>query len=187
MYGYIHTVSGLNADFLLYKSVNFQFKLKRKYTMSITKKKTAKIAAPKLPSTIVPSDWKKATIRFSKKWKDSLTDKPGSAYYFIQLGQKDESIADFKADDGSTIPLGFSRNFIGKQEDRDKLPLLQFNGGKKMYDMLKEKMPELMVNCNPEYKDKYFMPISRFNKYVAEGNVVLSSDDMQQVANQLPS
>ena len=155
--------------------------------MASPKKKTAKIAAPKLPSTIVASDWKKGTIRFSKKWKDSFTDKPGSAYYFIQLGQKDEAVTEYETDDGAKTELSVTRQWFPKPEERDNLPVIQFNGGKPIFKMLEKKMPELMINCNPEYKDKFFMPISRYNKYISEGNVVLSSDDMQQVANQLPS
>ena len=46
--------------------------------MSESKKKPT---LPKLPATIVQDDWKLAECRWSKKWVDTKTNKPGSAFY----------------------------------------------------------------------------------------------------------
>ena len=152
--------------------------------MSANKKKST---APKLPTTIVKEDWKKGEIRFSKKWKDSFTNKPGSAYYFIPTGQRDVSSAQFKTDDGSNQSFGFTRNFFAKPEERDNLPVLQFDGGRPIFEMLKEKMPELMINCNKDYNGKFYMTVEQYNKYINDDKVVPSDEFMTTMDTSSPS
>ena len=124
----------------------------------------------KLDSTpINPADWREGTKRYSKKWADTKTGKAGSAYYFIPTGSSQEYEQEFKTDDGSTTSVSYERVFFGKPEDRAKLPCLRFNGAKVVLDILPD---TVMVNCNPEFSGRPFMPISVFNDKIKQGLVV---------------
>ena len=121
------------------------------------------------PTPIIVADWKVGTKRYSKKWKDSKTGKAGSAYYFIPTGSSQEYEQEFKTDDGATTSVSYERVFFGKPEDREKLPCLRFNGAKVVLDILPD---TVMVNCNPEFSGRPFMPISVFNDKIKQGLVV---------------
>ena len=155
--------------------------------MSNSTKKPIKPAVPKLPATIVQTEWKKGEIRFSKKWAASKTGKEGSAYYFIPTGQKDESSFSFKTDDGATKQFGITRNFFAKPEERDNLPVIQFDGGRPVFDKLEKEMPVLYINCNKDYKGFFYMSPERFQRYIDEGKVVLSNTDMASVDTSVPN
>ena len=111
-----------------------------------------------------------------------VTGKRGSAFYLIQTGSSHESVADFTDEDGKKISLTANLVFFGKAEDRDKLPSLQFNGGKAVHNILPDTM---MVNINPKYAGaKRYMPVDIFEKEVAQGNVITEAVD---TSVQLPS
>ena len=151
--------------------------------MSESKKKPT---LPKLPATIVQDDWKLAECRWSKKWVDTKTNKPGSAFYYINLGHSDASTMQFETDDGSTMEIGINRVWIPKKEEKETLPSLQFNGGRPVYLKMKEKMPELYVNINREYKGFMFMTKAKFEEYQTKGKVVLTSQ-IQQMDTSSPN
>ena len=126
--------------------------------------------AKKLDATpINPADWREGTKRYSKKWADTKTGKAGSAYYFIPTGSSQEYEQEFKTDDGATTSVTYERVFFGKPEEREKLPCLRFNGAKVVLDILPD---TVMVNCNPEFSGRPFMPISVFNDKIKQGLVV---------------
>ena len=131
---------------------------------------------------LVSTDWKLGILRFSKKWADTVTGKKGSAFYFIPTGSSHESVADFEDENGKTVSLTANLVFFGKDGERDKLPSLQFNGGKAVHNILPD---EMMVNINPEYTgSKRYMPVDIFEKEVAQGNVITEAVD---TSVQLPS
>ena len=131
---------------------------------------------------LIISDWKKGILSWSAKWKDSLTGKRGSAFYYIQTGSSHASTADFADADGKTISLTANLVFFGKDADRDSLPSLQFNGGKAVHNILPDTM---MVNINPEYTGtKRYMPVEVFDAQIAQGNVITEAVD---TSVQLPS
>ena len=144
-------------------------------------------ATPKLPTTIDITEWKVGQIKWSEKWIDAKTEKRGSAFYSIQLGQTDKGVAEFTTDDNATQAIQVTRNFFAKPEEREKLPVIQFSGGKPVYEKLKKQMPIVYININPEYQGHFYMTPERYQRYIDENKVVLSSADMKQVANQLPS
>ena len=155
----------------------------------MSKKKTVATpkATPKLPATIDITEWKVGQIKWSKKWMDAKTEKRGSAFYSIQLGQTDKGVADFTTDDGSKTEIQCVRVYFAKPEEREKLPVIQFSGGRPVYEKLKKQMPIVYININPEYQGHFYMSPERYQRYIDENKVVLSSADMRQVANQLPS
>ena len=130
---------------------------------------------------LIITDWLEGILRWSPKWKDTVTGKRGSAFYFIPTGSSHESVADFADEDGKTISLTANLVFFGKSEDRDKLPSLQFNGGKAVHNILPDTM---MVNINPKYAGvKRYMPVDIFEKEVAQGNVITEAVDTSVPAN----
>ena len=130
------------------------------------------------PTPIIVADWKVGTKRYSKKQKDSKTGKAGSAYYFIPTGSSQEHEQEFKTDDGTTTSITYERVFFGKPEERDSLPCLRFNGAKPVLDLLPD---TVMVNCNPDFKGKPYMPISVFNDKIKQGLVVTDATSLEQM------
>ena len=155
--------------------------------MSTKKITPATPKQPALPKTIIQEDWKKAVVKYSDKWADDATGKLGSCYYAIQTGQNDKSTASFETDDGASLSIGYERVFFAKPEERDNLPKIRFNGGKPVYNKMKEKMPIIYVNCNRSYKGVFYMSEARYNKYIKNGHVALPVDTMQSLTSALPS
>ena len=147
-----------------------------------TTKPTDTVVQPINVAPIVITDWKEGILKWSPDWKDTNTGKKGSAFYFIPTGSSHESIADFTDEDGNTTSITANLVFFGKDEDRSKLPCLQFNGGKAIHNILPE---EMMVNVNPKYTGvKRYMPVEVFEAQVAQGNVITEAID---TSVQLPS
>ena len=123
------------------------------------------------PTPIITTDWKLGRKKYSDKWKDSKTGKRGSAFYFVPTGSSQEYEQEFKNDDDSTTKVTYERVFFGKPEERESLPCLRFNGAKPVLDLLPD---EVMVNCNPDFKGKPYMPITIFNQKIKAGFTIQS-------------
>ena len=124
---------------------------------------------------LVSTDWMVGILGWSPKWRDTVTGKRGSAYYWIPTGSSHASTADFEDENGGTTSLTANLVFFGKDEDRAKLPSLQFNGGKPVHNILPDRM---MVNINPKYTgSKRYMPVEVFEKETAQGNVITEAVD----------
>ena len=131
---------------------------------------------------IIITEWKLGKLDWSPKWKDTVTGKRGSAFYWIQTGSSHASTADFTDENDQTISLTANLVFFGKPEERDNLPSLQFNGGKAVHNILPDTM---MVNVNKNYTGiKRYMPVEIFEAQITQGNVITEAVD---TSIQLPS
>ena len=97
-------------------------------------------------------EWMLAILRWSDKWRDSKTDIPGSAYYFISTSES------FENDHGQE--LVFFNNDAPTDDDEDR-PVLRFNGGKATYQKLP---PKAYINVNPDYKGSRLMTLEQHKK-----------------------
>ena len=166
----------LAGDFYIFCYVKNQFKSNERVTM---KEETV---APIVVAPIIITEWKLGSLGWSPKWKDSVTGKRGSAFYYIQTGSSHASTADFTDENGETTSITANLVFFGKDVDRDNLPSLQFNGGKAVHNILPETM---MVNINKNYTGtKRYMPVEVFDAQIAQGNVITEAVD---TSVQLPS
>ena len=97
-------------------------------------------------------EWVLAILRWSDKWRDTDTDIPGSAFYFIP---NNESYAN---DHGQEL-VRFN-NTDDDADDQGRF-LLRFNGGKEVY----EKLPkEAYINIDPNYPGSRLMTVEQFEK-----------------------
>ena len=95
-------------------------------------------------------DWFLAILRYSDKWRDSDTDIPGSAYYFIPSGES------YSNDQGQELVV-FDDSAPEQQKSR---PILRFNGGKPTYEKLPAKA---YITTNPTHKGSRLMTVAQFD------------------------
>ena len=97
-------------------------------------------------------EWMLAILRWSDKWRDSKTDIPGSAYYFISTSES------FENDHGQE--LVFFDNDDTDDDDTPR-PVLRLNGGKATYEKLP---PKAYINIDPNYTGSRLMTIEQYDK-----------------------
>ena len=108
--------------------------------------------------------WCLAILKWSDKWRDPSTNKPGCAYYSTNGVDNDEHV--IKDADGNEFKM---YRVYFNNEDRENVPCLQVPGGKAVLQVFPKRA---YMNINKSYKGLPFMSEEDYDAEVQAGNMV---------------
>ena len=132
----------------------------------------------KQKKVFTPSEWTKAIFKFSTKWKDPVTDVPGSAFIRTSNGRWDQET---QSDGSVWIRV---KNLAEGESEPDTFMKL-FPGGKKTYNVLKKEfgITGLVGTVYVNLETREVMSSAVYERKLAEFSTIPHQDAPQMDAS----